>query len=290
MTIQIDEIRISGFRGLENVAASLPRITVLIGTNNSGKTSLIKALQLALGDYSRYITDEDFHIDKKEKRRGQILVDIRFISVDNSGERKQEFDDEWAQEFEDRIRAEPDGKQFHAIRTIVKPDQTKGGFLVERYVLDVWPEFENWQDEAPGSKSKFTKRYDLIPFISIDAQRDIHHELNEKTSFIGRVLSSIQYEETDVKKLETMIEAINAEAVNKSDPLKALKGHLDLLNQSFGGTGNAEVTPFPKKIRDLSKRFSVHFGDTATNSFSMEYHGMGTRSWASMLAVKAFTE
>lgn len=290
MAIQIDEMRISGFRGLENIEVSLPRIMVLIGTNNSGKTSLIKALQLALGDYFRYVTDEDFHIDNTDKRCDQILVDIRIVAVDEKGDRQQEFDDEWAQEFEDRIRAEPDGKQFHAIRTVVKPDHTKGGFSIERYVLDMWPEFKNWLHEKPGSKSKFTKRYDLIPFISIDAQRDIHTELNEKSSFVGRVLSSIQYAEADVKKLEAMIEAINSEAVKKSEPLKALKGHLDSLNESFGGTGNAEVTPFPKKIRDLSKRFSVHFGDTPANSFSMEYHGMGTRSWASMLAVKAFTE
>jgi len=60
------------------------------------------------------------------------------------------------------------------------------------------------------------------------------------------------------------------------------------LNQSIGGTGSAEVTPFPKKIRDLSKNFSVHFGETNTNSFSMEYHGMGTRSWAAMLTIKSF--
>ena len=47
MNILIDTIRVAGFRGIKNLEVSLPRITVLIGTNNSGKTSLIKALQLA---------------------------------------------------------------------------------------------------------------------------------------------------------------------------------------------------------------------------------------------------
>ncbi|MCG8043011.1 MAG: AAA family ATPase [Candidatus Thiodiazotropha endolucinida] len=72
--------------------------------------------------------------------------------------------------------------------------------------------------------------------------------------------------------------------------MKQLKDQLDNLNQSFDGSGQTELTPFPKKIRDLSKRFSVHFGESDKNSFSMEYHGMGTRSWASMLTVKAFIE
>ena len=47
MNILIDTIRVAGFRGIKNIEVSLPRITVLIGTNNSDKTSLIKALQLA---------------------------------------------------------------------------------------------------------------------------------------------------------------------------------------------------------------------------------------------------
>ena len=115
-------------------------------------------------------------------------------------------------------------------------------------------------------------------------------ELKEKSSFIGQVLSRVEYETRDVEILERMVADINKEAIEKSEPLKQLKNHLDNLNQSFSGSGKTELTPFPKKIRDLSKRFSVHFGASEKNSFSMEYHGMGTRSWASMLTVKAFIE
>jgi len=290
MPILIDEIRVFGFRGLENVAVNFPRVTILIGTNNSGKTSVIKALQLALGDYSRYLTDEDFYIDASEVRSNEIKVDIRIIPIDDHGTRTATFDNEWTEEFGDRIRAEASGQQFHAIRTVASPDHVKGGYAIDRYVLDTWPDIATWQLEAVSTKSRLNKRYELIPFISIDAQRDIHQELNEKSSFVGKVLSSVQYEKSDVVALEKMIADINKHAVDKSAPLKSLKEHLTSLNDSFGGSGNAEVTPFPKKIRDLSKRFSVHFGDSPTSSFSMEYHGMGTRSWASMLAVKAFME
>ncbi len=48
-----------------------------------------------------------------------------------------------------------------------------------------------------------------------------------------------------------------------------------------------EITPFTKKIRDLSKGLSIHFGDNK-GSFPMEYHGMGTRSWSSLLTLKSF--
>ena len=259
----------------------------MLGQNNAGKTSVIKALQLAIGDYSRYLSDEDFHIGEDGKRQESITVDIRLIPVEGKA-RASEFSEAWQQEFGAKIQAEADGKQYVAIRTIAKPDRVKGGYIIDRYEMESWPEYTGW--ERVNFRKKLGKRLESVPFIPIDAQRDIHTELKEKSSFVGRVLSSVEYDDADVAELERMVAEINKEAIEKSEPLKRLKTHLDNLNQSFEGSGQTELTPFPKKIRDLSKRFSVNFGESDKSSFSMEYHGMGTRSWASMLTVKAFTE
>lgn len=289
MSIQMDVVRISGFRGISNIEVTLPRVTVLLGQNNAGKTSVIKALHLALGDYSRFLSEEDFHIDSDENQQDTITVDLRFIAIEGAV-RTSTFSEEWLQEFGDKIQSEADGNQFVAMRTIAKPDKMKGGYTVERFHLDSWPERAEWQNARVNKNNKFGKRIESIPFISIDAQRDIHDELKEKSSFIGRVLSSVAYDDDDVAELERMVGEVNKEAIEKSEPLKKLKNHLDKLSQSFDSTGQTEITPFPKKIRDLSKRFSVHFGESDKSSFSMEYHGMGTRSWASLLTVKAFSE
>ena len=289
MNVLVDKLRISGFRGIKDIGISLSRVTLFIGTNNSGKTSVIKALQLALGDYSRYLTDEDFHIASDDTRCEEIVVDIRIVPVDEDGERDRSFSEDWAQEFKDKIRAEANGYQFLALRTIAFPDKIRGGFTVEHYALDRW-RVSSWKDEKTRKSNQIRRRYDALPFISVDAQRDIHQELRDKASFVGKILSSVKYDESEICQLEEMIAEINQEAVEKSEPLKKLKKQLDALNESFEGLGQAELTPFPKKIRDLSKRFSIHFGESDENSFSMEYHGMGTRSWASMLTVKAFAE
>ncbi|HDD9607547.1 TPA: DUF2813 domain-containing protein, partial [Escherichia coli] len=94
MNILIDKVRISGFRGISNIEITLPRVTVLLGQNNAGKTSVIKAMQLAMGDYSRYLSDEDFHIGEDEKRQEAITVDLRFIAVDGET-RIKEFSENW---------------------------------------------------------------------------------------------------------------------------------------------------------------------------------------------------
>lgn len=289
MGILLDRVRISGFRAIANIEITLPKVTVLLGQNNAGKTSLIKAIQLALGDYARFLSEEDFYINQHDIAQEEIKVDLRFVPFEND-KHLLEFSEIWQQKFGDQIQSSVDGQQFVAIRTIAKTDRVKGGYLVERYHLEVWPDQNDWQNSPINNNNRLTKKLDCVPFISIDAQRDIHNELKEKSSFVGRVLSSVEYNAADVSSLEQMVADVNNAAIEKSEPLKKLKEHLDNLNHSFSGTGQTELTPFPKKIRDLSKRFSVHYGNSAQNSFSMEYHGMGTRSWASMLAVKAFTQ
>ncbi len=289
MNILIDTIRIAGFRGIKNLEMSLPRVTVLIGTNNSGKTSLLKALQLALGDYSRYLSEEDFHIGADDKRVLDILVDVRIVPVDDDGIRTQIFNNEWATEFGDKIKAETNNKQFVAIRTRATLNTIKGGFDSKRSTLERWPDLKTWQTEKI-KETNMLNYFESIPFISIEAQRDIHQELKERSSFIRKVLSNVEYNPSEITALELLIKKVNDEAVNKSSVLQSLKTNLEQLNHSFQGSGSAEITPFPKKIRDLSKHFSIHFGESPSSAFSMEYHGMGTRSWASMLTVKAFTD
>lgn len=288
MGIQVDVLRINGFRGIENLEITLPKVAILFGQNNAGKTSIIKALQLVLGDYGRYLSSEDFFIDSADDQQvDKITVDIRIIPIDENG-RVKTFEDDWVNVFGEIIQPDLDEYDYVALRAIAKQHETlQGKYITEREYLTEWNDFDNWLD---SDTLKLTKKLDEITFIPIDAQRDIHSEIKEKYSFIGRVLSNINYSSSEIEELEEKIAEINQNAVDKSANLTHLKTHLDKLSETTLGRGKTEIMPFPKKIRDLSKNFSLHFGDNANSSFSMEYHGMGTRSWASMLTVKAFTE
>jgi putative ATP-dependent endonuclease of OLD family len=289
MEILVDVVRIAGFRGVKELEVNLSPVTVLIGMNNSGKTSVIKALQLSLGDYARLLTEEDFHISKDQTRATEIKVDSRIVPIDATGARAKVFPAAWMEHFGDSIQSEADGSQFVALRSNSRPNLIKGGFETNRFSLDKWPEYTDWQTASVKETRLGNKRFNLS-LIPIDAQRDIHNELKDKYSFVGKILSSVSYEKADIDSMEKIIALANNEAVSKSEELKNLKAHLESLSASFQGAGSAEITPFPKKIRDLSKHFSIQFGEDSSNSFSMEYHGMGTRSWASMLTVKSFLE
>lgn len=101
--ILIDKIRISGFRGLDDFEMSLTPITVLTGTNNTGKTTILKALQLSLGSRS-FLSIDDLYISK-EKNATEIIIDIRFVSINNEGNILNDFSEEWEEVFtSDNIR------------------------------------------------------------------------------------------------------------------------------------------------------------------------------------------
>ena len=132
--------------------------------------------------------------------------------------------------------------------------------------------------------------FEEIPFFYIDAQRDILEDIKLKSSYIGRMLSAIEYNEDDIEEIERQIEKLNTTAVERSDILKTVRDTLNELDPAMDGHSRGiEVTPFTKKIRDLSKGLTINYGDD-DRTFSMEYHGMGTRSWSSLLTLKAFVE
>ncbi len=77
--IKIIEIRIRNFRSLKQVDVYLDNLTVLIGENNSGKTSFLEALFAAIGAGKRVITSDDVFLAPGEKNapKNRSIIIIR---------------------------------------------------------------------------------------------------------------------------------------------------------------------------------------------------------------------
>ena len=146
MGILLKQIRVHGFRGLDNIEIDFEPTTVLVGTNNAGKTTLLKALQLALSN-SVQITDDDFFFSDAINRN-KIIVDLLFISVDEEGIQLPEFEDNWATVFtESRISFDSNGNQMLAFRTVVEENLIRKTFTKKQFVIDEWVEFKNDDEE-----------------------------------------------------------------------------------------------------------------------------------------------
>ena len=237
-------------------------------------------MTIALASDRKFISRDDLFINKDGNypENPRIEVDIEIKSV---GEVR--FSTQWAQVFGSDIQINPQNEEFFAYKTIVDFSAQQTEAQIKRYIIKDWDSGE--ADENEEVAADITK----LPLFFIDAQRDLQEDLKLAQSYFGRLASQIKYDDTQKAELESSLSSLNHQSVENSPVLKHLRMALQELNKTVHTRGSGvEITPFPKKLRDLHKGLKVNFQDGGSETFSLEYHGMGTRSWASLLGYKAY--
>ena len=256
--------------------------------NNTGKTSFLRALHLALGADRRLISSDDFYTGGNGEE-AEIHIDVRIIPVGTNGERTKTFDQAWIDsDFGGSgvISINSDDQEFVAFRTLVSHDVVKSDFVLDRKSLSDWPPIESWQEASALGR---VPRFKQLSSYFIDAQRDFVGDLRTRSSYLGRLLSKIEISSEEITELEERLRALNEDIVSKSEVLSHILEVLAALNRTVPSFGNGvEMTPVSKRIRDVTKGLDVQFADSSGSSFPLESHGMGTRSWASLLSFEAY--
>lgn len=287
--IRVDIVRIANFRSLRNIEVELGDIALLVGMNNTGKTSFLKAVHLALSADRRTVSPDDFFVDASGAAAEKIVIDVRIVPVESDRNRTGKFAQHWIDHDlggNGLIQVDSDDQEFVAFRTIVTRDAVKNDFSLERRALAEWPDFAYWQ--ACPKKSR-VPRFEQIASFFIDAQRDAVNDLRTRSSYLGRLLSKIEIPETAIAELEERLRHLNDDIVSQSEVLKYIRDVLAGLNRTVSAFGEGvEINPVSKNLRELTKGMGVQFADHAGSSFPLESHGMGTRSWASLLSFDAY--
>jgi putative ATP-dependent endonuclease of the OLD family len=287
--IRVDAVRIANFRSLRNIEVELGDIALLVGMNNTGKTSFLKALHLALGADRRTISPDDFFVDAAGEPAETILIDVRIVPIGGDGLRVATFAQHWI-DYDlggnNLIQPGTDDQEFVAFRTVISRDAIKNDFNLDRRSLAEWSEFADWQ--ASSIKGR-VPRFEQIASFFIDAQRDVVGDLRTRSSYMGRLLSKIEIPDEAIGELEDRLRHLNDDIVSQSDVLSHIREVLTGLNRTVPAFGaGVEINPVSKKVRELMKGVGVQFADNAGSSFPLESHGMGTRSWASLLSFDAY--
>lgn len=89
----ISELKIQGFRGIESGSLTLNKFAILIGLNNSGKTTLVEALALLLGRdrLIRNLTEHDFFGSSPDRAQRISLIATITGFQPNDPERQTEW-------------------------------------------------------------------------------------------------------------------------------------------------------------------------------------------------------
>ncbi|USH05608.1 ATP-dependent endonuclease [Grimontia kaedaensis] len=231
--MKLDRIEISGFRGIRRLSLSLDELTVLIGENAWGKSSLLDALSLCLpssGEHYDFVRS-DFHIDYTlgNAQTNQIQIIFRWVetfSGEHRARRYRPFNEVWNGSDDNGLRR----LDFH-----INALHVDGKITVTRDFLDK----NGAIIETPNSESLSRKLIFLHPIIRIqDARRlrDSDLDLNGNKTRLEKRL------ENTVKRLQQ-----KPGHVNKGEVRSGLKAMRTLLDHYFAFDSHnrspAEIEP-----------------------------------------------
>lgn len=295
--IKIIVARIHNFRSLKEVEVTLDSMTILIGENNSGKTSFLEALHSAIGAGRRIISEEDIFIGPEEKRvprDREVTIDLLIRPIGSNGNIRDTFPEGsyWVSLWGIGVAQDNQENDFVAIRTQMKWSSTKGEYETEhRFLLD-WPNLENWESARINEKAGrvSVNQTEPIALYFMDAKRDIQDELQNRGSFWHRLISDPGLTDKQIEDIEKDLSDINEQIVEGSDVLSHVQKHLNEIYRTLPcDKGSVAITPLTRHLRDLSKGMDINYSTSGAQSFPLVRHGMGTRCLAALLIFRAYS-
>lgn len=288
-------LRVSNFRSLKNIEIALNELTVLVGANNAGKTTVLDSIQAAIGASRRTLGKEDIYLAEAEvdvPKDRKAIIDLLVHPTNETGAIAESFPAGgfWTNLWGEGIsQTEPDFNDFVAIRTTVEWSNAHGDYRTTRKFLKEWKTFPEWLN-AEEKHAVTTSQIEPIALHYIDAKRDLEEDLRSRGSFWRRLTDELDLTDEDVKKFEESLSELNKAIIEKSDVLTHLRETLlELQRVIAANKAGVDIAPVPRRLRDLSKGIDVTLSTSGAQSFPLNRHGMGTRSLASLLVFRAYT-
>ena len=297
--IQVVEVRVRNFRSLMQVDVKLDDLTVLIGENNSDKTSFLEALHIAIGLGRRNILRDDVYLALNETSVPKdriVTIDILIRPVDDLRNVSESFPSEsfWLLLWGSGISQDNDDNDFLGIRTQAKWDEDQREYVTKRKFLNNWETNpDQWENSQPKLENSevYTRHIEPFPLYLMDAKRDIQDELSNKNSFWNRLIADFNLDDSTVTKVERILGKLNKKITSNSPLLEHTQKYLDELCKSIPSErGSLSISPISQNLRNAGKSADINFATRGAQTFPLIRHGMGTRSLAVLLVFRAYID
>lgn len=282
MNILVKDIYINNFRSLKNVSIELDDYTVIVGKNNSGKSNVIQAINLAF-DFST-VFREDVFISPEEPydESKKIYIDVRILPISIDGTVQTTFDEKWSRAFGDSVSVDDTtDKEYFAFRSEIAYDSEKEMYTNIKYKID------SWLDAGESKIGNNIRRETLesIDNILVNAQRDISLDIRDKKSMWGKLTSKIKVSDNVRGNIETQLQRLNKKIVKESEILKSISYELKVTTADRESI--VDISPITRDIESLYKGMNIYYTNKNSLPTSVENLGLGVRSWAVFSTVKA---
>lgn len=273
--IRVESVRCIGFRGLDDVQVDLhPKLTVLVGRNNAGKSRLLRAIAIALG--STPADRDDFTAGDDTEAH----IDIVIAPGDPDG--SETFDARVGARLVSPARQTVSASPLRervSWRTTIRRSAEGFAARTDR-VVKQWDVGAGAWTAGKGEMSGEILR--LCRGHLIETGRDLAAELRQRGTAAHRLVEDLELDDSVVDALQAQLDSLSADVVSGSFTLRGIEEALQELSTQVDAVGAPKIRPVPGQVRDLSTVASVELAGHDGQSLPLHLHGTGARSLASL--------
>ncbi len=284
----LKKIKIENFRGIKHLYLELDELTVLIGENNTGKTSILEALQTCL---SRSLTrktspfsDFDYHLQDANAEPTQAEPIILILTF--SEDKKDEWPKEIVQTFKNVYQTDVDtGIQSITIKISSTYNQDVEDFVTSWDFLDL--QGNALLDEAPKNIFNLQQH---VPLFYLAALRDAAQEFQPRSAFWGPFIKQFKISEAQRQEIETELSQLNQQILDSHKGFEAIKERLKKTNKivPLAEDEPVSIEALPGRVFNILSRTQVMLTSKTGARLPIGRHGEGTQSLAVMFLFDAF--
>lgn len=283
-------LSIENFRGIEKLTLELNQITVLIGENNTGKTSILEALftvmSRALGRRATPFADYDFHLTAKASDPADAPPLVLTLVFEEAKE------DEWVPEidqiFDKAIQVLDDNRKRLAFQVTSSYDKATRDFSVDWAFLD-----KNGNPLPAAKQMKLVSDLQtLAPVFLLGSAREASQHFHSKSSFWGPFTKNPQIDDKQRQAIESQVEQINQSVLDSHKPFEIVRDRMSQTGRllPLATKDLVSVEAVPARILDMLARTQVKISSRSGVRLPVTQHGAGTQSLSVLFLFEAFLQ
>lgn len=286
----LTHLHIRNFRGIEDLSLPLDDLCVLIGENNSGKSSILDALRIcltrSLSRRAAVFDEYDYHLEDESAEPSKakpIEITLRFAES-----KVDEWPDEVSQILAEAEQVDAGGLRSVTLRVTSKFDVATNDYVTEHDFLDL--------SGKSLIKAKNFRRLinlqQLVPTFYLASLRDAAREFSTRSPFWRPFVRSLELDEQAQGELEAVLGALNETILKNHTAFETVKERLKNTARlmPMGERDTVSIEAVPSKVFDILSRTQVHLASKTGAKIPIVRHGSGTQSLAVICLFDAFLQ
>ena len=283
--MRLNRLKIENFRGIASLEIELDRdITVLIGENNSGKTTVLEALRFGLdtikSDRTCNFNEYDFHRHVGCK---ELLSSLPVVLTFHFEESKEHL---WPGHITQSLNEVIVGDDYSAIKLrLTGYFDSSDGELKQS-----WCFLDDADNEMASKQGLIKDLRRLRPFFFQTALRAAKDEFHGQATYWSAFLKNKDIDESSRKALEEELHTVNQKIVDAHSSFKDVTDEVKRISElvSVGKADSVSVDPSPSDVYKSLRYTEVNLLTDSNAKIPIRSHGEGTQSLSVLLLFSAY--